>query len=45
LLHVITQFRGVLAERASDQLSFSTTRHLCSTTFNSQGIAGLSRIK
>jgi DNA-binding MarR family transcriptional regulator len=45
LVHVISKFRAVLAERASDQLSFSTSRHLRSTTFNSQSIAGLSRLK
>ena len=45
LLHVITRFRGVLAERASGRLSFSTARYLCSTTFSSRSIAGLSPIK
>jgi DNA-binding MarR family transcriptional regulator len=45
LLHVITQFRGVLAERAVVQLRFSTARYLRSTTFNCRSMAGVSRIK
>jgi DNA-binding MarR family transcriptional regulator len=38
LLHVITQFRGVLAERAGVQLRFSTVRDPCSATFNAKAL-------